>query len=145
MCWKRNNFDRYITWQKVFYNSIRWKFLTSVSINDTFCEEKSSSFASNWKTSLSGKALCNSAIKYFNQRLLNYIQKFSSGSDYLFFVHWVIQKLNINSFFNIAMKKDASNKQLVWLLVILIKRWKDFISSDRAFTFVNCIKGTTAY
>ena len=36
-------------------------------------------------------------VKYFNQWLLNYKQKFSSDSDYLFFAHSVMQKLNLNS------------------------------------------------
>ena len=36
-----------------------------------------------------------SPVKYFNQRFLNYKQKFSSDSDYIFFVHSVMQKLNL--------------------------------------------------
>ena len=34
-----------------------------------------------------------SPSKYFNQRLLNYSQKFASDSDYIFFAHSFLQKL----------------------------------------------------
>ena len=34
-----------------------------------------------------------SPVKYFNQRLLNCSQKFASGSDYIFFVHSVLQQM----------------------------------------------------
>ena len=44
------------------------------------------------------------STKYFNQRLLNYTQKFSSDSDYIFFAHSVIQKLNLSNQINIAGK-----------------------------------------
>lgn len=42
-------------------------------------------------------------VKYFNQRLLNYTQKFASDSDYIFFAHSVLQQQNLNSHINIAM------------------------------------------
>ena len=43
--------------------------------------------------------------KYFNQRLLNYKQKFASESDYIFFAHSVYQQLNMTSRINIALRK----------------------------------------
>ena len=46
-----------------------------------------------------------SPTKYFNQRLLNYSQKFASDSDYIFFAQSVLQHLNLNNSINIAMKK----------------------------------------
>ena len=39
-------------------------------------------------------------VKYFNQRFLYYKHKFSSDTDYIFFVHSVLQKLNLNSRIN---------------------------------------------
>ena len=45
------------------------------------------------------------SVKYFNQRLVNYKQKFASNSDYIFFALSVMLQLNLNSQINIAMKK----------------------------------------
>ena len=50
-----------------------------------------------------------SPSKYFNQRLLNNTQKFSSDSDYIFFAQSVIQKLNLSNQINTAMRKVTSN------------------------------------
>ena len=46
-----------------------------------------------------------SPVKYFNQRLLNYSQKFASDTDYIFFANYVVQQINLRSKINIAMKK----------------------------------------
>lgn len=35
------------------------------------------------------------ATKYFNQRLLNFSQRFSSNADYIFFAHYVMQQANL--------------------------------------------------
>ena len=35
--------------------------------------------------------------KYFNQRLLQYTQKFASDNDYIFFAHTVLEKLQLKS------------------------------------------------
>ena len=63
-------------------------------------------------------------VKYFNQRLLNYTQKFSSDSDYIFFVHSVMQQLNLCSRINIAMKKVKTNQLTAGMLC---KNFKDCI------------------
>ena len=34
--------------------------------------------------------------KYFNQRLLHYSQQFASDTDYIFFTHAVMQKIQLN-------------------------------------------------
>ena len=47
--------------------------------------------------------------KYFNQQLLNYSQKFAADSDYIFFVHAVMQKIQLKDQINIAMRKIASD------------------------------------
>lgn len=49
-----------------------------------------------------------SPVKYFNQRLLNYTQKFAEDSDYIFYALSTIQQLNLNSQINIAMKKVST-------------------------------------
>ena len=78
--------------------------------NHTFCEELSHPrLLPTGKLGFQAKCFVTlSATRYFNQRLLSCTQKFSSDSDYLVFAHSVIQKLNINSYFNIAMRKDVS-------------------------------------
>ena len=69
-----------------------------------------------------------SPSKYFNQRLLNYSQKFASDSDYIFFAQSVMQHLKLISSINIAMQKIKS-KNLTY----------------EAFNFMNTLKGTPAY
>ena len=83
-----------------------------------------------------------STTKYFDQRLLNYTQKFSSDSDYLFFAHSVIQKLNLSSQIIIAMRKVATKKLRTGMLASdFSEKINDFISSNNAFTLMNGIKG----
>ena len=87
-----------------------------------------------------------SPVKYFNQRLLNYTQRFSSDTDYIFFVHSVLLKLQLNTQINIAMQKICSDSLTAGMLSSNFKeRVKEFIASDKAFTFMNSIKGTPAY
>ena len=57
-----------------------------------------------------------SPVKYFNQRLLNYKQKLSSDSGYIYFAHSVMQKLNLNNRVNIAMKKVKSGQLTAGML-----------------------------
>ena len=86
-----------------------------------------------------------SPTKYFNQWLLNYTQKFSSDSDYIFFAHSVIQKLHLSNQTNIAMRKVASNQLTAGILSSNFnENVKEFIANDQVFTFMNCIKGTPA-
>ena len=84
--------------------------------------------------------------KYFNQRLLNYKQKFASESDYVFFAHAVYQHLNMTSRINIAMRKVCSNQLTAG---VLSRNFKETISScvanDQAFSFMSTIKGTPVY
>ena len=83
--------------------------------------------------------------KYFHQRLLNYTQKFSSDSDYIFFVHSGMQKLNLSNHINIAMRKVTSSQLTSGVLGSNFnEKVKEFIASDQAFTFMNT-KGTPAY
>ena len=87
-----------------------------------------------------------SAAKYFNQRLLNYSQKFASDSDYIFFSHQVLQQLKLKSNINIAMKKVTCNKMTAGMLQHNFQESvKNYISSDNAYRFMKTIKGTPAY
>ena len=47
--------------------------------------------------------------KYFNQRLLNYTQKFASDSEYIFFANHIFQQMHLNDQINIAMQKVKSS------------------------------------
>ena len=60
---------------------------------------------------------------------MNYTQKFSSDSDYIFFAHSVIQKLNFKNQINIAMRKVASDQSTAGILSInLNEKVKEFIA-----------------
>ena len=87
-----------------------------------------------------------SPSRYFNQRLSKYRQKFRSDSDYLFFAHSVLQKFQLNSQINIAMRKVSCSTLTAG---ILSKNFKEnirkFIVRDKAYSFMNAIKGTPAY
>ena len=84
--------------------------------------------------------------KYFNQSLLHYTQKFVSDDDYIFFAHTVLQKVQLSSQINIAMKKVLSNDLIPGMLSKNFKqRVQEFIAKDKAFSFMSSIKGTPAY
>ena len=87
-----------------------------------------------------------SPVKYFNQRLLNYTQKFASDSDYIFFAHSVMLKLCLKNQINIAMRKVSSDALTAGMLSGNFKaKVREFIATDKAFSFMNSIKGTPAY
>ena len=48
--------------------------------------------------------------------ILHYSQKFDAESDYIFFAHSVLQKVQLNSHINIAMKNVISNNLTVGML-----------------------------
>ena len=87
-----------------------------------------------------------SPTKYFNQRLLNYTQKFASDSDYIFFAQSVLQHLNLNNSINIAMQKVKMDGMTAGALSQNYKeRIQGFLANDDAFNFMNTVKGTPAY
>ena len=119
-------------------NLLRMIFYEELSHPDLFSTRKFG-FRTKRKVDLTSK-------KCFNQRLLNYTQKRSSHSDYIFFAQLVIQKLNRNSQINIAMRKPTSNQFTTGMLSSNFnEKVKEFIASDEAFTFMNSMKGTPAY
>ena len=77
---------------------------------------------------------------------MNYSQKFASDSDYIFYVHSVLQKLQLNSQINIAMRKVACSPLTAGTLSKNFKKTvNQFIARDKAYSFMNAIKGTPAY
>ena len=119
-------------------NLLRMIFYEELSHPDLFSTRKFR-FRTKRKVDLTSK-------KYFHQRLLNYTQKRSSHSDYIFFAQLVIQKLNRKCQINIAMRKPTSNQFTTDMLSSNFnEKVKEFIASDEAFTFMNSMKGTPAY
>ena len=117
-------------------------------IYDEFCEEMAHPYLLptgqfGYKADRQVKLSPN---KYFNQRLLNYKQRFAPESDYIFFAHAVYQQLNMTSRINIAMRKVCSNSLTAGMLS---QNFKEAVSScvvnDEAFSFMSTIKGTPAY
>ncbi|XP_066910247.1 uncharacterized protein [Clytia hemisphaerica] len=87
-----------------------------------------------------------SPSKYFNQRLLNYTQKFASDPDYIFFANSVIQQVSLTSQINVAMRKVAASNLNAGMLSQNFKETvKQFIANDKAFAFMSTVKGTPAY
>ena len=77
-------------------------------------------------------------MKYFNQRLLNCSQKFPCDSDYISFVHSVLQQMQISNQTNIAMRKVATTNVAVDMLNRNFKgTMQQFVASDEAFSLVN--------
>ena len=84
--------------------------------------------------------------KYFNQRLLHYTQKFASDNDYIFFAYTVLQKVQLSSQINIAMKKVLSHDSTARILSKNFKKTvQEFIAKNKAFSFMSYIKRTPAY
>ena len=87
-----------------------------------------------------------SPSKYFNQRLLNYKQKFASDADYIFFAHSLYQQLTLTGKMNIAMKKVSGSQLSAGMLSTNFKETvKTFIANDEAYRFMSSVKGTPAY
>ncbi|XP_066934413.1 uncharacterized protein [Clytia hemisphaerica] len=86
-----------------------------------------------------------SPTKYFNQRLLNYTQKFASDSDYIFFAHKTLLQLNLRSKINIAMRISNSNLTAGLLANNFNDTIQNCVASDNAYKFMSTIKGTPAY
>ena len=87
-----------------------------------------------------------SPSRYSNQKLLNYSQKLPSDSYYIFFAHSVLQKLQLNSQINIAMRKVACSTLTDTMLSKNFKEnVKKFIAGDKSYSFMNAMKGTPAY
>ena len=92
------------------------------------------------------KELKLSPVKYFNQRLLNYTQIFASDSDYIFYALPVTQELKLNSEINIALRKVFNGTVTAGMLSqSVVETVQSFVGKDKAYRFINTIKGTPAY
>ena len=80
-------------------------------LNDKFCEELCHPhlFPTGQYGYKVEREIPLTTMKYFYQRLLHYTQKFASDNDYVFFADTVLQKVQLSSQINIAMKNVLSN------------------------------------
>ena len=77
---------------------------------------------------------------------MHYSQKVARYGDYIFFALSVLQKVQLSSQINIAMKKVISNNLTAGMLSKNFKqRVKKLIAKDKAFSFMSSIRGTPAY
>ncbi|XP_066911767.1 uncharacterized protein [Clytia hemisphaerica] len=84
--------------------------------------------------------------KYFNQRLLNYTQRFASDSDYLFFANFVSQQTNLHNQMNVAMREVSGRNISAGMLSSNFKEnVKNFVVNEVAYTFMNSVKVSAAY
>ena len=83
--------------------------------------------------------------RYFNQRLLNYTQRFSTNSDYIFYAQSVLQQVNFHHQISTATRKMSS----VVLNASVFQNYKDsvqwFVRNNQGFTFMNQIRTTPTY
>ena len=103
-------------------------------LNEKFCEEPAHPhlFPSGRYGYQIEREIPLSPSKYFNQRLLHYSQKFAADSDYIFFEQSVLQKVQLSSEINIAMKKVISNNLTAGMLSKNFKqRVKELIAKDK--------------
>ena len=102
-------------------------------LNEKFCEENAHPhlFPSGRYGYQIEREIPLSPSKYFNQRLLHYSQKFAPDSDYIFFEQPVLQKVQLSSEINIAVKKVISNNLTTGMLSKNFKqRVKELIAKD---------------
>ena len=80
-------------------------------LRDEFCEELAfpNLFPSGKFGYKAKRDIPLSPVKYFNQRLLNYTQRFASNTDYIFFAQYVLQIASLCSSINMAFKKVSGN------------------------------------
>ena len=115
--------------------------------HDDFCEEQSFPYLlPNGKFGYKvERAVPLSAVKYFNQRLLNYTQRFSSSSDYIFFAQYIMQQINLFNQINIATCKVKGSINAGQLNNNLKETLRHLICEDKGYSFMKSVKGTPAY
>ena len=92
------------------------------------------------------RAVKLSPVRYFNQRLLNYKQMFSSCADYIFFAQFVIQQLSLCGQINIAMRKATGAASYTAGMFSNYKETvQSIVKSDLGYTFMNYVKGSPAF
>ena len=120
-------------------------------LGDKFCEELANPhlFSMGKFGYKAEREIQISPSKYFNQKILNCNQNYASDRDYILFDHSVLQKLQLNSQINVAMRKVACSTLTAGMLS---KNFKENIKKynikkyrDKAYSFLNTMKGTPAY
>ena len=118
-------------------------------LNDVYCEELSFPhlFPTGKISYKIRRKISFSLVKYFNQRLLNYNQKFASDTDYIFFARNILQNLSLKEQINIAMWKVSGVSLNAGILSNscfneTVKQW---VANNRAFRFMGSVKGTPSY
>ena len=87
-----------------------------------------------------------SPVECFNQRLLNYTQMFASDPDYIFYALSVTQQSKLNSRINIDLRKVCGGELTAGMLPQNFSETvKSLIAKEKAYCFINTIKGTLAY
>ena len=84
--------------ESIVFASVEGKKPVSI-LNDKFCDELGHPhlFPTGQYGYKVEREIPLTPSKYFNQRLLQYTQKFASDNDYIFFAHTVLEKLQLNS------------------------------------------------
>ena len=115
--------------------------------NDEFCEEQAFPFLFP-KGKLGHKterSIPLSPVKYFNQRLLNFSQRFSSCTDYIFFAQYVMLQLNIYNQMNIAVSKVKGSINAGQLKNNFNETLRGLVCEDKGYSFLKSVKGSAAY
>ena len=87
-----------------------------------------------------------STVKYFNQRLLNNSQMFVSDPNYIFYLLSVTQQQKLNSEIRVALRKVCSRCMTAGMLSKKIcETVETLLAKDKAYRYMNSIKGTPAY
>ena len=76
-----------------------------------------------------------SVTKYGNSRLLNHTGRFASNTEYLFFMHHVIEQRKVADFISIALRKIQGEGMTAGSLRSGMQHLDNMIYSDRAFVF----------
>ena len=115
--------------------------------DDEFCEEQAFPFL--FPTGKFGykvdRPVPLSPAKYFNQRLLNYTQRFASNADYIFFTNFVMQQINLYNQSNVATRKVRGDITAGQLQANYKETVRSFVCEDQAYLFMKSIKGTPPY
>lgn len=87
-----------------------------------------------------------STVKYFNQGLFNNSQMFVSDPNYIFYLLSVTQQQKLNSEIRVALRKVCNRCMTVGMLSKKISETvKTLLAKDKAYRYMNSIKGTPAY
>ena len=118
-------------------------------LNDEFCGELS--FPHLFPTGKIGykdkRNINLRPVKYFNQILWHFSQKFASDTDYIFFARSVLQNLSMQEQLNVAVLKISTPalKAGFFNNTNFMEAIREYVENDQTFTFKNSIKGTPAY